>query len=93
MNERSIEKTSYFLSNDANNAATPWITNFWPTQARMPEPKGRNAALLFGSFKTKEFSPRSVASSAAPQKKKIIEIFVTSIPNLISDYMLNLCML
>ncbi len=70
-----IAQTSYCSSNDANNVTTPWITNFWPTQARVPEPKGRNATLSFGSFKTNLLSPGLTSSSATPDNN-YYQIFV-----------------
>lgn len=62
------------MSNDAKNVATTWITNFCPTQARVPDPKGRNAAFSFGSFSTNELNPQ--LSSSEPERIINIERLV-----------------
>lgn len=63
-----IGRTSYFFSNDANTEATSWMMNFCPMQARVPDPKGRNAAFSFGSFSTHELTPVIERSSVEPAR-------------------------
>lgn len=46
------------------------MTNFWQTQARVPDPKGRKAGFSFGSFKTNELCLLSGSSSAGPEAEK-----------------------
>ena len=62
-----MAQTSYFLRINTNNVATTWMTNFWPMQERVPDPKERNAALSFGSFKSKESISEFACSLAEPE--------------------------
>lgn len=44
------------------------MMNFCPMQARVPDPKGRNAAFSFGSFSTHELTPVIERSSVEPAR-------------------------